>query len=127
MNQTHLFEEPREEWNPKYSKQGMKERNCGQHCIAMITHIPVEIICSEINRRKGTYTRELPQFLRWFGYDCENYEEGWKVCDLAILYVQHHWCLYWRGMIWDSCGGIWKASEDKRRIKGFIKVEVPKI
>lgn len=123
-------------WRPKFSSQGRKERNCGVHCVAMVTHLPVSVISEQVRKFKGTSAEDVALMLYWFGVTSDRkltrYVDGMRLPQLCILHVQNHWCLYFDpsnsgyGMIYDSCIGIFPRSEDKRRIKNYLKIEIPK-
>lgn len=115
-------------WEPKFSIQG-NERTCGLHCVAMITHLPYEFIKKEYPYLKGTSEYKVRMMLGMLGYETDfewkKFVKGMKLPDLCILHVANHWCIHFKGMIYDSNIGIFDIREDRRRIKHFIKVEIP--
>lgn len=122
-------------WEPKLFMQTKKEKNCGQYCVAMITHIPPEVIIREL-KKGSTYVREMEPMLRWFGVECSftpmKYIKGMILPDLCILAITGHWCIYFKGYIY--CPDIGKVTFEeyisctrKFRIQSFFKLEIPKV
>lgn len=118
-------------WTPKFSRQGIKERNCGQHCVSMITHLPVDLICKEFKKYKGTHIKDVSGMLRWFGVDCDvtltKYRKGDILPDLCVAHVRGHWHIIHRGRAYDSCVGVFEAENDTRRLISYFKVQEPKL
>lgn len=112
-------------WMPQYSRQLKHERNCGQHCVAMITHLSVELICKEVGHNKGTHPEDLRKMLWWFGVESEFITSGGFLPRLCIIHIKHHWAVYFDGIVYDSCLGIKPIGEYRYKIKRFIKIEVP--
>lgn len=127
-------------WMPKFVLQGFKERTCGQCCVAMITGLPVDFVIKEMRRRGGTQRLDLVNALSWFGHDCSYYLRRCRSvdtisCDLAILGCGvkgrrggGHWVVYYKGLIWDSCIGVYPSSDlGKYRLflRDYLEVAVP--
>lgn len=115
-------------WTPKFSYQLPHERTCGIHVIAMITHLPYEYLLTVIKKHKGTNTEDLAYTLYSLGYEADRIltrYHGQKLPDLCIIHVQKHWCLYFKGKIYCSNNGVMTPKEYGRRIKSFLKVEIP--
>lgn len=125
----------------KFSEQKEKERNCGQHCVSMITKLPVELISAEIGKKTGTDLKDISFILRRFGYDCDvTYTKFLTIAslpELAILNMRApqgkrrggHWAIHWKGDVWDSCLGVQKLTyeylkEYKLNITKYFQVYV---
>lgn len=116
-----------QEWKPIHSKQMPHERNCGQHCVSMITGLPVSMISQFLKKSKGTSSKDVAGALLWFGYYCDplmNKYKG-KLPKLCIVHYANHWCLHYDGMIYDSCchSGPYPLSEATFRIKHYLEVK----
>lgn len=115
-------------WTPKYSKQFHGERNCGHHCISMITGYPIDFITQQLGIKKGTTSSDLCQQLNFFGIDADFNSTkylGGVLPRLCIICHNNHWALYFDGEIWCSCTGIIPFSKFRHRIKYYIGVKVP--
>ena len=115
-------------WEPKLTYQG-REKTCGLHVIAMITHLPYEYIKTVLPKFHGTTTEEVAFALYSLGYQTDRtltkYHKGIELPDLCILHVQRHLCLYFKGMIYCSNQGIKTPKEYRARIKSFLTVQIP--
>lgn len=123
------------EWTPKYSYQTQKEHNCGQHCVAMITGLPVSVISFELGNNRGTHTHEIARMLWWFGIEADReltrFKKGMRLPDLCIIHVRHHWAIFFRDIreeefIYCSNTGIWPDIKRYGKIKSFLTIQKPK-
>ena len=127
------------EWSPTFSSQGKKERNCGLHCVAMITGLPIQLVAEQIGRNGPTNEIQLQEALRWFGWDsglflnkCRHFELLPKLCILDLHRPRKwngHWSVWYDGVIWDSCVGVYDnpklyLENTGLRLKGFIEVKL---
>ena len=115
-------------WEPKFSQQLNKERTCGLHVIAMITHLPYEYIKTVLPKYNGTNHEDLCRTLYMLGYDADftwTKFSGHNLPDLCILHIRNHWCIWFKGMIYCSNLGIVTLERYRARIKHFITVKIP--
>lgn len=79
-------------WKPKISVQLDSERNCGQHCVAMITHLPVSLVSEFLLTNIVTSAKKVCGVLRWFGYYAGDSKVLWRrlegLPELCILHVR---------------------------------------
>lgn len=122
----------------KWSHQGKKEKNCGQHCVSMICKLPMAVVTEFFGHSKGTCEKEVTGALSWFGWDYDILRKSvnfYSLPNLAIIHVfcqsrYHHWAVYYDGYIYDSCIGIWQVNSEnlkkyRYKLKGYIKVHLP--
>ncbi len=125
-------------WQPKYSVQKKHEKNCGLHCISMITHLPIPIIIEQI-KSGPTNFKQLCNAMLMLGWD-SSFDviktKNWKALPkLAILDLHKsgkrhgHWAVWYDGIIYDSCVGAWDKINDYceatgLRLKGYIEVKL---
>lgn len=121
--------------------QPENSRSCGQHCIAMITGLPLEEVIAAVGHDRGTYTKDV---IRGFN------ALGLKVpisrlkpirknavlpqrCILKIKWLGHkrgHWVAYENGMIYDPIGFIhpyhteaYSAYKVPGKITAYLPIE----
>lgn len=125
------------DWKPIPLKQTTKN-NCGQTCVAMITHLSIDFIHKEFGHSHGTYPRELFKCLYLLGYDNDQEIKTGELPDLAILDIRakqnnrywNHWAVYHKGELYDTSGLVFDFSHENLKLlgyklKGFIKVTHP--
>lgn len=125
-------------WEPKYSRKErpMKDTNCGQHCVAMVTHLPVGVIEAFLGTRRGTTFKQITGACRWFGLDCDVSENkfirGMTLPKLCLIHTSQHFSVYFDGKIYCPDIGIWNHEPNspkflKSRILSYFKIEIPTI
>ena len=130
MSQTQLIPL----WAPRFSSQGRKERNCGLHCISMITHLPMAQVRTEVKNGATNY-KQLCNALLMFGWDssyriekCKSWLSLPKLCILDLRNGRRgHWVVWHEGAIYDSCSGKWDdirkfLEVSKLKLHGFMEV-----
>ncbi len=131
----------RKEWAPKFSSQLRYERNCGLHCISMITHLPISIIHEQIGKNGATTGRQVWSALWMLGWDsshaivkCRDWKELPKLCILDLRKPKKrdgHWAVWYEDSIWDSCCGVYDNIEfycldTGLKLYGYIEVKLVK-
>lgn len=124
---------------PKHIMQLPKQ--CGQTCVAIITHLPVDFIVKEFNRKSGTTKFDVYKMLSLLGWDCainvtplRDYRmlPQLSLMDLRVKGRSYggHWAVCFEGMVYDPGAPIIMPLEDYFKIydrlilRGFLKVEM---
>jgi hypothetical protein len=118
-----------------------KKNQCGQTCVAIITHLPVEMICAEFKRRGGTTVKDVSGMLRWYGWESDvtvtrlrDYRLLPQLCvmDLAVKgrSWSGHFAVFFEGTVYEPGFHIpvpvatYFQIYPYMKLRGFIKVEV---
>lgn len=118
--------------NPKlkWVKQELNTKICGQCCIAMITGLPLDIIFEQMRSRTSTTLRQVADTLLWFGWDLDIVARHDEPSGMCLLHLKQkgnrhygHWAVYYDGMIYDSCIGVFHYTKEAMDACGYRLVK----